>query len=507
MGRFVFLLLVFLGVPVWGQITLVNIGTAANDGTGDALRTSFGKINTNFLNLQTALGTVSNSVVAGVVPPTRAINTTAPLTGGGDFSADRTIALPASSATANGYLGSNDWSAFNAKTPATRSISTTSPLQGGGDLSANRTLSMLQASTAQAGYVSSADYKVMKNPQSGSPPTETSFVSPASYMDPVWVFNTNYPSADSGWLWHSADNKFYDFVAYRSGSDITQISKATDGSVSNTVSRWAQRTPYGFFDQWWFGAQVNSNRFSYWSDSQQYFTPNYAAFGSGDTEGDFPIAIWGNFAVSSAVLAFGTSSDPWKKVWIWSNGALSSYYDRHGTGSPEGAVASPKGAVYHRKDGDTGTSVYVKTSNNEGNTGWSSLVGYAAAAGPRTGTKTLTEGSATSFATINIANGKFATFVLLCTAYAEDGTQIQTAVNHLAFTIAKRSDGAGPYSGVATEGNTTAVSTGTLSTSIALAGATLQCNATSSLTQTSLVLYWTVQDIQTNDSAFSVTGL
>jgi len=48
-------------------------------------------------------------------------------------------------AAVSGFLSSTDWSAFDAKVPSTRTISTTAPLLGGGDLSANRTLSIADA--------------------------------------------------------------------------------------------------------------------------------------------------------------------------------------------------------------------------------------------------------------------------------------------------------------------------------------------------------------------------
>lgn len=78
------------------------------------------------------------------VPLSRLINTTAPLTGGGDLSADRTFALTTSPA---------------GQTPVgvTRLITATSPLRidGGAsaDLSANRTLSVLAFGAANAGVV------------------------------------------------------------------------------------------------------------------------------------------------------------------------------------------------------------------------------------------------------------------------------------------------------------------------------------------------------------------
>ncbi len=49
--------------------------------------------------------------------------------------------------------------------------------------------------------------------------------------------------------------------------------------------------------------------------------------------------------------------------------AIESLYERFGSGSPEGVVTAPIGAVYHRTDGGAGTSFYVKESGT-GNTGW-----------------------------------------------------------------------------------------------------------------------------------------
>jgi len=49
------------------------------------------------------------------VATTRTISTTAPLTGGGDLSADRTIAIPQATSSVDGYLSSTDWSVFNNK--------------------------------------------------------------------------------------------------------------------------------------------------------------------------------------------------------------------------------------------------------------------------------------------------------------------------------------------------------------------------------------------------------
>lgn len=51
----------------------------------------------------------------GAVPNSRNINTTAPLQGGGDLSADRTLSITQSSGSTDGYLSSTDWNTFNNK--------------------------------------------------------------------------------------------------------------------------------------------------------------------------------------------------------------------------------------------------------------------------------------------------------------------------------------------------------------------------------------------------------
>jgi hypothetical protein len=94
----------------------------------------------------------------GAVPTSRTISTTAPITGGGDLSANRTIAMAQSTTSVDGYLAATDFVIFNNKVATTRTISTTAPISGGGDLSANRTISMTQATGSVDGYVSAADF-------------------------------------------------------------------------------------------------------------------------------------------------------------------------------------------------------------------------------------------------------------------------------------------------------------------------------------------------------------
>lgn len=49
--------------------------------------------------------------------------------------------------------------------------------------------------------------------------------------------------------------------------------------------------------------------------------------------------------------------------------AAQTLYERFGSGSPEGVVTAPVGAIYHRTNGSAGTSNYFKESGT-GNTGW-----------------------------------------------------------------------------------------------------------------------------------------
>lgn len=122
-------------------------------------------------------------ITAGGVPSTRLISTTAPLVGGGDLSADRTlsipqatavvdgylsaadfvsfsakesvltfnaplsravnaVSIPAATGAVNGYLSATDFTTFAAKVSSSRTINTTAPITGGGDLSADRTLAL-----------------------------------------------------------------------------------------------------------------------------------------------------------------------------------------------------------------------------------------------------------------------------------------------------------------------------------------------------------------------------
>ena len=85
--------------------------------------------------------------------------------------------------------------------------------------------------------------------------------------------------------------------------------------------------------------------------------------------------VWNNSATASntgsADVGIARLSAGQLKITDSSSGfgAISSLYQRFGSGSPEGVVTAPVGATYNRTDGGAGTSFYVKESGS-GNTGW-----------------------------------------------------------------------------------------------------------------------------------------
>jgi hypothetical protein len=72
---------------------------------------------------------------------------------------------------------------------------------------------------------------------------------------------------------------------------------------------------------------------------------------------------------STNAKAVSVSHGATEVFFVRHDGAVSSLYQRFGSGTPQGVVSAPVGAVYHRTDGGTGTSFYVKESGT-GNTGW-----------------------------------------------------------------------------------------------------------------------------------------
>lgn len=75
-----------------------------------------------------------------------------------DFAVVRANAAHAASTAQQGFATAAQITTLNAATPNTRTITTTAPLTGGGDLSANRTFAISPATTAAAGSFAAADF-------------------------------------------------------------------------------------------------------------------------------------------------------------------------------------------------------------------------------------------------------------------------------------------------------------------------------------------------------------
>ena len=81
----------------WSAVPAAGIADAPSDGS------LYARLNATW------------SVVPASVPSSRSISTTSPLTGGGDLSADRTLAIAQATSIADGYLSMGDWATFNGK--------------------------------------------------------------------------------------------------------------------------------------------------------------------------------------------------------------------------------------------------------------------------------------------------------------------------------------------------------------------------------------------------------
>lgn len=73
------------------------------------------------------------------------------------------ISITQAGTAQDGYLTQTDWNTFNNKVPAARAINTTAPLSGGGNLGADLTILMSQSSGSSDGYLSQVDWTTFNN--------------------------------------------------------------------------------------------------------------------------------------------------------------------------------------------------------------------------------------------------------------------------------------------------------------------------------------------------------
>ena len=90
------------------------------------------------------------STFNGKVPATLTLSTSAPLTGGGALAGDLTLAMPAATTAADGYLSSADWNTFNAKE---NTLNFSAPFSR-----SDNAISLAAATGSADGYLASADF-------------------------------------------------------------------------------------------------------------------------------------------------------------------------------------------------------------------------------------------------------------------------------------------------------------------------------------------------------------
>lgn len=162
------------------------------------------------------------------VGATRTLNTTAPITGGGDLSADRTLALT-TSPTGQTPVG------------VTRNIATTAPLTGGGDLSADRTLALTTSPAGQTPVgvtrtlTTTAPLTIDAGASADLSANRTLAISPAS---------TSAAGSESAAQFNTTANQWYDVTNY--GVSISN-SGATNVAAMNTLIQTTAPGPSRFY--------------------------------------------------------------------------------------------------------------------------------------------------------------------------------------------------------------------------------------------------------------------
>jgi hypothetical protein len=101
---------------------LANAATNLNTASTIVKRDSSGNFTAGTITANLT-GTASNNALSS-----RLINTTSPITGGGDLSADRTFSMPQATTSVAGYLAATDFTTFNNKQPAGSYALTTNSL-------------------------------------------------------------------------------------------------------------------------------------------------------------------------------------------------------------------------------------------------------------------------------------------------------------------------------------------------------------------------------------------
>jgi hypothetical protein len=172
------------------NINIVNITTDVNHNDLNGLNIE------PFLHVTTAEKANWNSKT----PQSRLINTTSPLLGGGDLSANRTLSIQQATNSQDGFLSSFDWTMFNSKIGLT-SLSASTPLSYN---NLTGLFSIQQANTSQGGFLSSTDWNTFNSKQNAltNPVTGTGVAGQVSFWN-----GTSFQSGDNQFFWDNTNKR------------------------------------------------------------------------------------------------------------------------------------------------------------------------------------------------------------------------------------------------------------------------------------------------------------
>lgn len=165
------------------SLVKADVGLGSVDNTADAAKNvlSATKLTTartiNGVSFDGTANIVINAVDSTArVPATRLINTTAPLTGGGDLSADRTLAISAASTVAAGSMSAADKTKLDAITGTNtgdQTITLTGPVTGSGTGSFATTITAGAVGLSQMANVATGTVFYRKTASTGAPEVQT----------------------------------------------------------------------------------------------------------------------------------------------------------------------------------------------------------------------------------------------------------------------------------------------------------------------------------------------
>lgn len=130
-------------------------------------------------------------------------------------------------------------------TPANQSrlINTTAPLQGGGDLSADRTLSILQATTSQNGYLTSTDWNTFNNKQATLSLTTTGTTGVATLTGSVLNI-PNYTSSTNDLFKYNASEFFRGLTYNNNSTTVTAEGGIVSSTTASVLAQSVTSTPF-----------------------------------------------------------------------------------------------------------------------------------------------------------------------------------------------------------------------------------------------------------------------